>query len=180
MRRSAPSSPSLGVRDQDTLDSLLIIRRWGGGVRGGDEAIIDCCRAKDWVGRSVSSSSESSGERRSSGIVEVSEMKDSLGTWPLVEKCAWREPNIGDDCGSECVFFHDDTVVAFLDFRPVRELEAGYVDSFPPPILRRLTEAERLPLRSRSSENMGSVIGEDANTLAELLSIDTLEVSEIV
>ncbi len=37
MSRSAPSSPCLGVRDQETLCDFLI-RRSGGGVCGGEEA----------------------------------------------------------------------------------------------------------------------------------------------
>jgi len=35
MSKSAPSSPVLGVRDHEMFASLLIIRRCGGGVRGG-------------------------------------------------------------------------------------------------------------------------------------------------
>lgn len=42
MRRSAPSSPVLGVLDQETFDSLLTRRRCGGGVRGGEDAMKDC------------------------------------------------------------------------------------------------------------------------------------------
>lgn len=76
IKRSAPSSPVLGVRDQETLLNFLI-RRSGGGVVGGDEVIrVEALMLKLATGMSASSSSLNSGDGGSSAIVEPSEMKD--------------------------------------------------------------------------------------------------------
>ena len=77
MRRSAPSSPVFGVRDQETW-LIFLIRRSGGGVCGGDEVIrVEVLMLKLCTGRSVSSSSLNSGDGGSSAMVEPSEMNDS-------------------------------------------------------------------------------------------------------
>lgn len=77
MRRSAPSSPFLGVRDQDTLCAFRI-RRSGGGVCGGDEVIlVEALMLKEVTGRSVSSSSLCTGDGGLSGTVDVSEINES-------------------------------------------------------------------------------------------------------
>lgn len=77
MRRSAPSSSAFGVRDQDTW-LMLLIRRCGGGVRGGEDVMrVEALMLKLVMGRSVSSSSLNSGDGGSSAMVDPSEMKDS-------------------------------------------------------------------------------------------------------
>lgn len=41
MRRSAPSSPVLGVRDHDIVAAFVIMRRCGGGVCGGEDCMCE-------------------------------------------------------------------------------------------------------------------------------------------
>lgn len=100
-------------------------------------------------------------------------MKESLETLPIFAKLTWRLPYMGEDWGRWYVFFQDRTVAALLDFLPVLELEAGYTDILPPPIRGRLVGP---PLRSRSSENMGKVRGDEARPpRKELLSPEMLD-----
>ena len=79
MSRSAPSSPVLGVRDQETFCTLRILRS-GDGVRGGDEVmrVLVFFNPKLCTGRSASSSSLSSGDGGSSAMVDPSETKDMV------------------------------------------------------------------------------------------------------
>jgi hypothetical protein len=104
--KSAPSSPSLGVRDHATLCAFLI-RLSGGGVCGGDEVIrVEELSVKLVTGKSVSSSSLNSGDGGSSGIVDPSEMKESCVRL-CEEKRACLVWWIGDDSGNPCPLFHD-------------------------------------------------------------------------
>lgn len=80
MSRSTPSSPVLGVRDQETLCALRM-RRSGGGVCGGDEVMrVEALMLKEWTGMSASSSSLWAGDGGLSGTVEPSEMKERCET----------------------------------------------------------------------------------------------------
>lgn len=54
---------------------------------------------KDKTGRSSSSSSECSGDKASSGMVDVSEIKDSFDTWVGLVKREWRVWYTGEDSG---------------------------------------------------------------------------------
>lgn len=58
-RRSAPSSPRIGL---PPFWLRVVLVRFGGGVRGGEEPIIDEVNWKECIGRSLSSSSEGGSE----------------------------------------------------------------------------------------------------------------------
>lgn len=104
--KSAPSSPSFGVRDHETLFAFLI-RRSGGGVCGGEDVMrVEVLMLKLCTGRSASSSSLNSGEGGSSGFVEPSEMKESCVRL-LEGKRACLVWLIGDDSGRLWLFFHE-------------------------------------------------------------------------
>ena len=85
---------------------------------------------------------------------------------------AWRVLYMGEDCGRWLVLFHDCTVAALRDLGPVCEAEAGKESLSP--TLWRFTLCP-LSHRSRSSENMGAVRGDDARPRAELLSPEMLD-----
>ena len=66
---------------------------------GGDEWMNEVWAAKEWTGRSASSSSDNSGEGGSSGTVEPSEMNDSFETCNEVPKLPCLVLSRGEDCG---------------------------------------------------------------------------------
>lgn len=105
MSRSAPSSPVLGVRDQETWFIFLKCLS-GGGVRGGEDVIrVVLLMLKLVMGRSASSSSLNSGDGGSSGMVEVSEMNDRCDGWEEGKR-ACLVCLIGEDSGKPSLFFH--------------------------------------------------------------------------
>lgn len=127
MSRSAPSSPVLGVRDQETLCVFRILRSGGGVCGGKEEILVEASMLKLWTGISASSSSLASGDACSSGIVEVSDMKDSC-VMPFEGNRACFGLRIGEDSANLWLFFQDicrDAV--FLSLRPVNAPEDEYL-----------------------------------------------------
>ena len=176
MSRSTPSSPVFGVLDQDTL-CIFRDRRAGEGVRGGEEVtLVLALMLKLWIGRSASSSSLWSGDRRSSATVEVSDAKD------MFEKCDESMRLclfclIGEDSGRLCVFFHGSA--GFLPLLPLPDIEvpSGGLVIFADRILFRSLPPECVT----SSENIGAVKGELLRPLLECIMLDVVEAaSEIV
>lgn len=168
MSKSAPSSSTFGVFDQDTFSNWLnlFMPRLGGGVRGGEDAMrAEALTLKLLMGRSASSSSLNSGEGGSSAIVDVSEMRDRCEML-LEGKRACFCDLIGEDSGRPSLFFHVACrAAAPLVRRPVAAPDTGSwcVSTFRILLCRRLP-----PDRGKSSEKSGSVIGEEARPFRRL------------
>ena len=136
--RLASSSPCFSSRAAPAAVNPLCRRRAeraisGGGVRGargriGDVAKCDLLIWKDVIGRSSSSSSDRRGDRGSSGMVDVSETKERLGTCVRPKRACLRWYT-GEDSGSWKLFFHDDeaVVLGLMTLLRVWLLDAGYL-----------------------------------------------------
>ena len=174
--RFASSSPVLPSRAAPAAVKPLCRRRAeratsGGGVRGalgGDDRKAECdlLSAKEVMGKSSSSSSDSKGEW-GSGTVDVSETKDRLGTWGRPKRACLRWYT-GDDSGSWKLFFHEDAVVVdVLTFTRAWLLDAGcvLVRSKRGRLLSLCVLPGRLADRRMSSENMGAWSGDESRTL---------------
>jgi hypothetical protein len=135
------------------------------GARGGEDWKCDLLSEKEVMGRSSSSSSESSGE---SGMVDVSETKDRLGTCCRPNRACLRWYT-GDDSGRWKLFFHELAEPAeVLTLVRAWLLDAGYlVRSTRGRLLGWVMGLlmDRVPERRSWSENMGAASGDESSRL---------------